>query len=435
MTSLASLRRPWSAGLCLPLLAVVAMHGQAADIEPNRKATVDPLLQPADTSRPFIDGSSLVLKPRSYYLNRDRDTNPDTAGWALGGQLAWQSGWWKDSARLSASLYTSQKLYAPADKDGTQLFQPGPEAITVLGEANLTWRFTGNTGLRVGRQRLDLPYLGSHDIRMLPNTFEAAVVGNQSDSQLAWLSGYVDRIKRKNDDEFITMSEAAGDADANTGTVFAGARYKSDDLLAGAVFQRTRNVLDTLFVKTEGVLAESDDVRIKGYLQYTDQGENGNSAETFDSDLVATKLELSHGNTTWKLAGSRTNGDTGIKKPFGNPANYLSVIVEDFDRAEEDAWLAGISHDFGRRGPGTLSTFANIVSGDTPETGPNASADQREYDLTVDYRFREGPAERLWLRVRGAWVDQDDRFAGANDFFDFRIILNYDYDLLRGSSS
>ena len=35
---------------------------------------------------------------------------------------------------------------------------------------------------------------------------------------------------------------------------------------------------------------------------------------------------------------------------------------------------------------GELSMFANIVSGDTPDTGPNASPDQAEYDLTVDYR-------------------------------------------------
>jgi hypothetical protein len=27
--------------------------------------------------------------------------------------------------------------------------------------------------------------------------------------------------------------------------------------------------------------------------------------------------------------------------PYGNPANYLSVIVEDFDRAGEDAWMIG----------------------------------------------------------------------------------------------
>lgn len=421
----------------LPLLGsliLAASLSQAAEVdyEPDQDSTVDPILGEADTSRQFMEDSELILRPRSYYLNRNRDTNPDTAGWALGGELAWKSGWWQESVRLAATLHTSQKLYGPADKDGTLLFKPGPDAITVLGEANLTWRWAEDAGVRIGRQRFELPYLGSHDIRMIPNTFEAIAAGNTSTTGLAWMGGYVDRIKRKNDDDFISMSEAAGVAGGDDGTVFLGARHASDNLYAGAVFQRTVDAFDTLFLKAEGMLAEEERYGLKGFFQFTDQRSRGDELiGDFDTYLISTKLELTTGDTTWKLGASRTDDELGIQKPFGNPANYLSIIVEDFDRAGEDAWMVGLSHKFGRIGHGDLSGFATIVSGDTPDSGANASADQSEYDLTVDYRIREGRAENLWLRVRGAWVDQDDDFPGANDFFDFRIIANYEFDLLR----
>jgi hypothetical protein len=35
------------------------------------------------------------------------------------------------------------------------------------------------------------------------------------------------------------------------------------------------------------------------------------------------------------------------------PANYLSVIINDFDRAGEDAFSVGYSYDFGQVGAGT----------------------------------------------------------------------------------
>jgi hypothetical protein len=126
-------------------------------------------------------------------------------------------------------LYTSQVVYGPSDKDGTLLFLPGPESLTVLGEANALLRFTENDVLRVGRQLFELPYLGSHDVRMVPNTFEAFDFGNASREGLAYIVGYVDKIRRKNDDDFVAMSEAAGVENGNDGVVMAGARYVFDD--------------------------------------------------------------------------------------------------------------------------------------------------------------------------------------------------------------
>ncbi|MGD8640407.1 MAG: OprD family outer membrane porin, partial [Gammaproteobacteria bacterium] len=169
---------------------------------------------------------------------------------------------------------------------------------------------------------------------------------------------------------------------------------------------------------------------IKGFLQYTSQRSIGDERiGEFDTSLIAGKLELKDGDTTWRVALSTTDENSGIQKPYGNPANYLSVIVDDFDRAGEDAWLVGLSYDFKRVAIGDMSMFANVVSGNTPDSGVNASPDETEYDVTVDYRIKEGWANKLWLRVRAAYIDQDED-VGGDDFLDFRIIANYEFDML-----
>lgn len=402
-------------------------------VEPNQQSDLSTIELADDSVSGFFDGTSVTIKPRSYYLDRDRDTNPDTAGLALGGSIEYRSGWWQDRVRAAATLYTSQKLYGPRDKDGTQLFKPGPESFSVLGEANLTYRFTENQGVRLGRQRLEMPYLGSHDIRMVPNTFEGLIIGNRtSPTGFAYMAGYIDKIKRKNDDTFISMSEAAGVNGEDEGTGFAGARYVTESKTTiGVVYQRSFETFDTLFAKLEHPFTISEHSSLKSFLQYTDQRSRGDELiGAFDTSLISAKLELSSGALNWRVGFSRTGNERGIQKPYGNPANYLSVIVEDFDRAGEDAWLAGFSYDFKQVGIGDLSLFANVVSGNTNDHGLNASADQTEYNLTIDYRVKHGWAERVWLRTRLAYVDQDGGFPGSNDFLDFRIIINYNYDVI-----
>ncbi len=51
------------------------------------------------------------------------------------------------------------------------------ENYAFIGQAYLNYEF-GNTNVKVGRQRLDTPLIGSDDARMLPNLFEAAVLTN-----------------------------------------------------------------------------------------------------------------------------------------------------------------------------------------------------------------------------------------------------------------
>ena len=108
--------------------------------------------------------------------------------------------------------------------------------------------------------------------------------------------------------------------------------------------------------------------------------------------------------------------------------NSESTINAVFNRAGEDAWLVGLSYDFGFLGIDGLSAYAKYVNGNTPDSGSIASPDQQEVDLTVDYRIKKGALKHLWLRFRSAVLDQDG--PNAQDAQQLRLILNWDLPIL-----
>lgn len=431
----------WLMGCCLSTVVVmpyaafaqvdVPSDAREEDDEPNQQDVFESLGAESERSRWFLDGAELVLRPRTYYLHRDYDVANTRAGWALGGGLEFRSGWWQDRVRFGATLSTSQKLYGPSDKDGTQLFKPGPESFSVVSEAYATIRLAGDHGIRIGRQTLDLPYLGKHDLRMIPNTFEAVGIGNRPGDGFAYMAGYVDSVKYKDSDEFIAMSEAAGAEGTDDGLTFIGARYRMpDQSVYGILHQRTPDLFETTFAKAEKRVEFTDESSLWADISYTAQRSVGEARiGDFSTHLISARLEYINGAQKFRVGMSRTDEGGGIKKPYGNPANYLSIIINDFDRAGEDAVTLGYSLDMGQVGPGRLSLFANLVWGDTPDTGPIASPDANELDLTVDWRMNQGWSEKLWVRLRAAWVNQDDAYPQSDDLFDFRIIVNYDFDL------
>ncbi len=434
-------RRPRSAtraatGTVLALGALVAapgLHAQAArgDDEPNRQDRVETIDVDSEARLGFRAGSRLRVKPRSYYLDRDRDSGADSVAWALGGALEYRSGWAWDRLQLAGSVFTSQKLYGPADEDGTRLLKPGQEGFTVLGEAHLTLRLGAGNGIRAGRQTFDLPYLARQDVRMAPHTFEAIAVGRPVAQGFGYIAGYVDRFKGNDADRFVPMSVAAGAPGSDEGLGLLAAQYVFEDgSLVGATQQTSFDVMRTLFVKAEKSFALGGDASVRGHVQYTDQRSSGEALiGTFATHLAAFKLELSLPSTSMRIAHSRAGCCMGLQSPFGGSPNYLSIIVDNFDRAGEDAWLVGMSHDFSALGAPGLAAFWNVSRGDTPDVGLHASPDETEYDLTLDYRFGEQhPLGGLALRVRGAWVDQDEALGGV-DFLDFRVIANYTFDL------
>ena len=126
-------------------------------------------------------------------------------------------------------------------------------------------------------------------------------------------------------------------------------------------------------------------------------------------------------------AATSTGKNKRIQKPFGGTPSYISLMVEDFDRAGEDAWLVGLSYHFKRIGIEGLSAFTNYASGSKPYNESSDFTKQSEWDITVDYKPQDFLLNGLWLRVRRASVNRND---SGTDVTDYRIILNYELQFL-----
>ena len=374
----------------------------------------------------YWDKATLTLKPRSYYLNKQRDGKPDRVAWAAGGSLEYRTGLYRDMLSTGATLYTSQKLYGPHDKDGTRLLRKGQKEITVLGEAYLDVRLNEAVSARLYRQALHLPYLSINDTRMIPNTFEAyTLTGRRLGSDFSYGIGHVTRMKKLDSSSFKYMSDIAGAVDTKKGLTVAGTRYTISKWLHGGMTNHYAwDVMNTFYIEGNSAWALKNDVALRLSGQYTRQQSVGDELiGDFNTSVFGLKLGASYKNAILSLAYTSTDNDHDILAPFGGYPGYASVIIKDFDRAGEDAWLVGLSFNAAEIGLDGLTVFANYVDGDTPDSGPNASPDQQEFDITADYYFPKSVAEGLWLRTRVALLDQQG--PNATDQQDYRIILNY----------
>jgi len=395
----------------------------------KRKTSVFPAIKSnLETQSPFWSDTYFNAKFRSYYLNRNRDQSNDSEAWTYGGALEYKSGLWKDFLQVGATVYTSQKIAGPLDKDGTLLLKPGQHGFVSLGEAYLLGRISEGLELKLFRQTLNLPYLNKHDTRMVPNTFEAYILTHPN-SSLKWVMGYVRKMKKKDSDQFEYISETAGFKGTDKGQALLGARYSfTEHTDIGAVNYFTEDYMNTFYTEANHVFFPEDKIPVHVSLQYTNQQSSGSELDgDFNTYSVGGKFSLSYQGLSLTTAVTTTGKNRGIQKPFGGTPSYLSIMIEDFDRAGEDAWLIGLSYHFKQLGLEGLSAYTNYAYGNTPDSGSIASPDQSEWDVTIDYKPQHPLLDGLWLRLRRASVNRNN---SGEDLTDYRIILNYEMQFL-----
>ena len=386
--------------------------------------------RPFSRLRDSLQKGSLSLGLRNYYLNRDRENLPDSEAWAQGGALDYDSAWWKDRVRIGGTLYTTQKLYGPSDKDGTLLLKHGQQGFTVLGEAFIEAKLVDDVIVKLYRQGLYLPYINRHDSRMIPNTFEAYIVSNTSSERFVYALGQIEKIKKRASDEFVSMTEAAGIDSEDHGVSLASLRYKFDNgANLGVVDEYARDFMNIFYMEanTRNRIFFNINTNLSG--QYTRQRSVGDElGGTFDTWTYGLKAAASYAGVVLTLAHTSTDSDKGIISPWGGRPSYLSLMLKNFDRADEEAWLIGMSTNFRYFDLKGLGAYFNYAVGNTPDSGRNASPDQKEFDITLEYRREEGLLQGLSMRLRYAKVNQDG--INANDVSDLRAIVNYTLPLM-----
>jgi hypothetical protein len=436
----------WRALVCgLGLLVTLAAGWQTGWAEdappppppiPPMEKVFEPLKDKITPLPPFIGDTDIKAHFRTYYFNRTRPDDTKNEAWAFGGWITYQSGLLLDTFSMGASLYGSAPLYAPDDRDGTLLLKPGQEGYYVPAEAWGALRYKDYAVLTGYRQRVEQSYINSQDNRMTPNTFQGVTLGGKID-WIQYLAGYLWKIKPRNSDEFISMSEQAGAANSDDGVGLVGVRLTP---LQGLRFDVTNqygvNTFNTFYLEADYLRPLSPDWKLRVGTQFTDQRAVGDAlVRAADKYWVTNhggvRVQGIYQQLTLTGAFSITGSGNTMQSPWGTFPGYMSMIDQDFNRAREKAVLIGAAYDFSTvlaRGLAANMNFGwgwDAINPSTKRKAPN----QAEYDTTVDYRppWNVFLLQGMWFRARAAILDQQD---AKRLGYQFRLTINWDRDLI-----
>jgi hypothetical protein len=383
---------------------------------------------------PFFRDMRLDINLRTFYLNNGNLNGTRNEAWAGGGSLAYQSGWLLDRLSVGAVLYTSQPLYAPSDRDGTLLLEQGQNGYTVLGQLYARVKLLDELFLNLYRYTYDTPYLGEHDNRMTPNTFEGYTFqgrlgGADGGPGLRYGGGYITKIKQRDDDEFIWMSRAAG-ASVDRGVGIAGALFSYRGFSAGGIDYYSADIINIAYGETKYAATLPGGVGILFAAQYTDQRSVGGellTGSSFSTNQFGVKAGVSYANAVLSLAYTRDAKGANLQNPWSGTPGYTSAIVQNFNSAGEQAFLVKGSFDFSKLGLTGLTAYAlydhgwGKVSPSTKAAQPNVN----EIDVDVQWRPEWSVLKGLWFRARYAHVDQYE--SPRNSTNTYQIIVNYSF--------
>jgi hypothetical protein len=372
---------------------------------------------------------------RSFYLDRENFDTSESQAWTLGGSAGFKTGYFGEVAAVGATVFTSQRLYGPHDKDGTQLLETGQKEYTVLGELYGQIRLTDEIIATAGLHEIDTPFINTHDSLMTPNTFQLYAVqgaaGSTDEMNLRFGAGYVEKIKPRNSDDFQSMSLAAGaPAGVDRGVYVAGANFKDAGLSIGAIDYYSDDIINIFYSETKFSLPIVDRLSLRFGAQYTDQRSTGDDLLTgkpFSTDQFGLKVELALGPALLTTArtitaiGTLTDGKSGtdIRSPWGGYPGYTAVQIENFYRAGEDATLLRAAYNFPR--VTGLSIYGLWAKGSTPHVANQYA--QTEYDLNLQWVAGTRMLKGLTLLARYGHVAQ----GGPSDQHEneLRLVLYY----------
>jgi hypothetical protein len=373
-----------------------------------------------------IEDTTFAIQLRTMYLDRNKYDDTESEGWAAGGSAGLKTGYFRNLLSLGATGYTSQRIVGEDDKDGTLLLKPGQRAYSVLGELYGDFKLSDEVSIYAGRKAYDTPYINRNDTRMTPNTFEAYTIQGRAKlaekSALKYGAGYFDKIKERNSDEFVAMSEDAGST-INHGVFTAGAVYDRGVFTIGAIDYYCEDIINIAYGEAKCNMPINETVKLTLAAQYTDQESTGDdllNGEDFSAEQYGLKADLAVGAATFTVAYTDTGDGDGMQSPWSGYPGYTSVQVEDFNRAGESAVMLRAAYDF--KSVEGLSAYGLWVNGSDPDGADTFERD--EYNLNLQWKASKGVAKGLSLRTRYAIVTEED--SDSDDLTDFRVICSYD---------
>lgn len=419
------------------------------------------------TMDPFFRDTSVTLNVRSVYF-RTQNNRTDSA-WALGGSLLYESGWFKDFFHVGVGYYTSNGLYKPGNQTGagTKLLKVHGDGsqhnINVLGQAYAEFKYE-TYRLKAYRQAIDTPFINEHFDRMIPQLFEAYLIGTQNmkpdekgqgvkpdrDMPFNFMAGYVAEELDRGSTTFVPMSSIAtgNRTSLDRGVAIGGIQVSPAENVSASLWEYYGvDMFNTLYAEADATfdLDNSGDWRGRIAFQFADQRNVGEAiVGNWSSQMAGIYTGVSYSGLTLSLRfnynfdgiGTRPGGGArafGMLSPWGRFPSFNKATVRDMNTPESAIYGIWLAYDFGALTSALdgLEFSTNYVMNQPGSRAQALLGFEREAEFDTTLKYSVPFVEGLSLEARGSWVSFDN-FQGnyAPAINDYRLYFNYTIPLL-----
>jgi hypothetical protein len=263
---------------------------------------------------------------------------------------------------------------------------------------------------------------------MVPHTFEAYTLAGAA-GDVSYIGGYITKVKVRDTDKFVWMSDAAGGTGDHRGAAFAGMTYRFGK--SGYVRvdeQYAVDAFNSFYADIRYPLAVDDKTNLVLGAQYFPQTSVGDKQiGSFSTWGYGMQAALSRGPYGVQFYWTQTGKGRDTLNPYGVHPSYLNLMQVAFNTAGERAWGAGGSVDLEVIGaPNASASVIYAAGGNRINFTTGASlADRNETNVQLDYLFaKDSMLEGLSATLRYSWLHQDGAPQTATQL---RAYLNYEF--------
>ncbi|GFM66000.1 porin [Pseudomonas cichorii] len=438
--------------------SAIALAVTAASVQ---MATAAPFVSDQAEAKGFVEGSTLDLKLRNYYYDRDKknttgDNRRDDKDWTQGLWVNYSSGYTQGTVGVGVEAFG----YFGLKLDGQRKYSGSGNLVTSSDGSNedsfgkgggaVKFRIS-KTELKVGDLQPTSPVFAVGGSRLLPQTASGISLQSSEFKGLDLEAGHY--YSGTSQDE----TNRSGKIYANYAFVesdsadFVGGKYAITDNLGVAFYaSKLEDIWNQYYANVNYALPLSGDQSLAfdaNIYRTLDEGsaEAGSINNTTASGSVAYSFAAAH---TVTLAFQKVDGDT----PFdyigigdnnrGGDSIFLnnSVQYSDFNAPNEKSWQVRYDLNMAPYGVPGLSFMTRYLRGydiDGTKTPAGSSyagiygedGKHHETNFEAKYVVQAGPAKDLSFRIRQAW-HRGDTAQGDGDVNEFRLIVDYPISVL-----
>ena len=406
----------------------------------------------------FIEGSSLKLNLRNYYMNHDirSPKADDSKEWGQGFIGKFESGFTQGVVGFGLDAYglLGLKLDGGGGTDGSSILPvsdgngKAPTAFSSAGAALKMRAF--DTELKAGDMFLNNPVIAGGETRMLPQTFRGVSLTNNSLEGWMFEGGQVSFNKPYDQSGMRRLTTTYGDmGDQNSKHLtWAGVSFSAiPEITSNLYGAELKDVWNQYYYDFDYTYELSDSISLNPGLHFYHTQDTGKALlGDIDNNTFSLHFAVVMAEHTVTAVYQRVNGNTPFDYIYEGDSVFLdnSQQYSDFNGPNERSWKLQYEYDFAGVGLAGLTSMVSYSRGelDLTKVDPNSvgysswynpqgkNAHHWERDMALKYVIQDGAAKDLGVALRWSTNRGNEAYQAVdNNVDEYRVIIDYPLDV------